>query len=84
MLECHEKLAVLQGLEYTPEEKGGGHCGLYSSGRGAALEYYPEMASVKVAPTVFDGTYALASALLIGACGGATLLLRYCESAFMA
>ena len=47
-------------------------------GGGAAL--FPD---VKVAPTVFDGTHALGSALLIGACGGLTLLLRYCGSTFL-
>ena len=38
---------------------------------------------LKVAPTVFDGAHALGSALLIGACGGLTLLLRYCGTTFL-
>ena len=76
-------LSVLQTLEYTPEEKGSGSPRFYASGKGAGLEYFQDAACVKVAPTVFDGTYALASALLIGMCGGLTLLLRYCGNTFM-
>ncbi len=76
---------MLQTLEYTPEGKGSGspmfYCG--GGGKGAGLEYFQDAACVKVAPTVFDGTYALASALLIGMCGGLTLLLRYCGNTFM-
>ncbi len=74
---------MLQTLEYTPEEKGSGSPRFYASGKGAGLEYFQDAACVKVAPTVFDGTYALASALLIGMCGGLTLLLRYCGNTFM-
>lgn len=51
--------------------------------KGSGAEYFRDAAGMKVAPTVFDGTYALGSALLIGACGGLTLLLRYCGSTFL-
>ena len=50
-------------------------------GGGAAL--FLDVAGLKVAPTVFDGAHALGSALLIGACGGLTLLLRYCGTTFL-
>ena len=48
--------------------------------KGGGAAPFPD---VKVAPTVFDGTHALGSALLIGACGGLTLLLRYCGTTFL-
>ena len=74
---------MLQTLEDTPEEVGFCSPMLYGDGKGAGLKYFQDAACVKVAPTVFDGTYALASALLIGMCGGLTLLLRYCGHTFM-
>ena len=59
----------------------------YKGGTGKGVsddaDYYQVSGSFKVAPTVFDGTHALGSALLIGACGGLTLLLRYCGNAFL-
>ena len=70
-------------LEYTPEEKGSGSPVFYGSDKGGGLENFHDAACIKVAPTVFDSTYAFASALLIGMCGGLTLLLRYCGNTFM-
>ena len=42
-----------------------------------------DAAGEQVAPTVFDRTSAAASAALIGAIGGATLVLRYYIDYFM-
>lgn len=55
------------------------------TGKGVSddADYFQNSGSFKVAPTVFDGTYALGSALLIAACGILTLLLRYCGNAFL-
>lgn len=70
-------------LEYTPEAKGKGSPRFYESSKSADLDFFQNVAGMKVAPNVFDGTYALASTLLIGACGGLTLLLRYWGNAFL-
>lgn len=69
-----------QGVEFTPEEKGG------SKVRGAdygSLYNIESCIGLKVAPTVFDRTSAIGSALLIAACGALTLFLRYFGSIFL-
>lgn len=67
----------LQGVEYTPEEKGAG------KGRAGGYGNFDAGLGLKVAPTVFDRTSAIGSALLIAACGGLTLFLRYYGSIFL-
>lgn len=66
-----------QGVEYTPEEKGTG------KGRAGSYSNFDACIGLKVAPTVFDRTSAIGSALLIAACGGLTLFLRYYGSIFL-
>lgn len=66
-----------------PQDKGRASLGFYDHGCKADAHCFRDTASIKMAPTVFDGTYTAGSAMLIGACGGMTLLLRYCGNAFL-
>ncbi len=54
-----------------------------ASSQGVICRLRPGDHGTQVAPTVFDRTSATASAALIGAFGGATLVLRYYIDYFM-
>ncbi|BDA46756.1 probable squamosa promoter-binding-like protein 4 at N-terminal half [Coccomyxa sp. Obi] len=69
--------SVREGVEYTPEDKGTG------KSRAGGYGNFDACLGLKVAPTVFDRTSAIGSALLIAACGGLTLFLRYYGSIFL-
>lgn len=69
-----------QGVEFTPEEKGGSKVRDDDYGSLYNIEH---CIGLKVAPTVFDQTSAMGSAGLIASCGALTLFLRYFGSIFL-